>query len=65
MDGWFFLGIVLTFPGTFSFSSVSATSSFADDIAHTKIRWSETYGLFPQPRGRSVYVPFLFYGVID
>jgi len=29
------LGIVLFFFGTFSFPSVSATSSYLDDIAHT------------------------------
>jgi hypothetical protein len=36
-----------------------------DDIAHIKIRWSETYGWFSQPRGRSVCVPLLLNGVID
>jgi hypothetical protein len=35
MDEWFLFGIVLVFLGTFSFSLVSATSSYADDIAHT------------------------------
>jgi hypothetical protein len=35
MNGWFLLGTVLIFLGTFSFSLVSATSSYADDIAHT------------------------------
>jgi hypothetical protein len=35
VDGWFLLGIVLIFFGTFSSSLVSATSSYADDVAHT------------------------------
>jgi hypothetical protein len=35
VDGWFLLGTVLIFLGTFSFSLVSATSSYADDVAHT------------------------------
>ncbi len=35
MNGWFLRGTVLIFLGTFSFSMVSATSSYADDIAHT------------------------------
>ncbi len=49
----------------FLYSSLSTTSSYIDDIAHIKIRWSETYGWFPQPRGRSACVSLLFYGVID
>ncbi len=36
-------------------SLVSATSSYADDIAHIKI----LYGGFPQPRGRGVRFLFL------
>ena len=35
VDGWFLLGIVLISFGTFSSSLGSATSSYADDIAHT------------------------------
>jgi hypothetical protein len=35
MDEWFLFDIVLIFLGTFSFSLVSATSSYADDVAHT------------------------------
>ncbi len=35
VDGWFLLGIVLIVFGTFSSSLVSATSSYADDVAHT------------------------------
>jgi hypothetical protein len=35
IDKWFFLGIVLIYFGAFSVSLVSATSSNADDIAHT------------------------------
>jgi hypothetical protein len=34
MGGFFFL-VSYYFSGTFSFSLVSATSSYADDIAHT------------------------------
>jgi hypothetical protein len=34
VDGWFLLGTELIFLGTF-FSLVSATSSYADDVAHT------------------------------
>jgi len=38
MDGWFLLGIVLIFLALcFLFSLVSATSSYADDIAYIKI----------------------------
>jgi hypothetical protein len=39
MDGWFLLGIVLIFLALCFpvFSLVSATSSYADDIAHIKI----------------------------
>jgi hypothetical protein len=64
--GLFFLwlercGVVLSF----FISSLSSISSYIDDMAYIKIRWSETYGWFSQPRGRSVCVPLLLYGVID
>jgi hypothetical protein len=49
----------------FLFPILSTTSSYIDDIVHIKIRWSETYGWFPQPRGRGVCVLLFIYGVID
>jgi hypothetical protein len=65
IDGWFLLGIV--FLGTmFScFSLVSATSSYADDIAYIKILYEQKPWWFPQPRGRGVRFSFLFYGGTD
>ncbi len=46
-------------------SLVSATSSYADDIAYIKILYEQKPGWFPQPRGRGVRFSFLFYGGTD
>ncbi len=64
--GGFFL-VLFNFLGvTFSFISlVSATSSYADDIAYIKILCEQKPGWFPQPRGRGVRFSFLFYGGTD
>jgi hypothetical protein len=64
--GGFFL-VLFNFPGAmFScISLVSATSSYADDIAYIKILYEQKPWWFSQPRGRCVRFSFLFYGCTD
>jgi hypothetical protein len=47
------------------FFLVSATSSYADDIAYIKILYEQKPMWFPQPQGRGVRFSFLSYGGTD
>ena len=49
----------------FCFLLVSATSSYADDIAYIKILYEQKPMWFSLPRGRGVRFSFLFYGGTD
>ncbi len=65
MGGFFLLSF--NFPGAmFScISLVSATSSYADDIAYIKILYEQKPMWLPQPQGRGVRFSFLFWGGTD
>jgi hypothetical protein len=65
MGGFFLLSF--NFPGAmFScISLVSATSSYADDIAYIKILYEQKPMWLPRPQGRGVCFSFLSYGGTD
>ncbi len=60
-----FLGAMFSCIFFFFFFLVSATSSYADDIAYIKILYEQKPGWFSQPRVRGVRFSFLFYGGTD